>query len=212
MKNTPWLARLHCAASIVLLSASALAASPPPPPPGIPAGAGIAPGLTQLEALGKNLFDDRALSEPAGTACVSCHPPVTGWANNHGSRSGVAAGSVPSALGLRNTLTNGYSSFIPTFSWRVRGSDVDPLGGHFWDGRADTLAAQALGPFLAAREMNNPDAASVVRKVAASPYAALMRAEFGANIFATPDLAFQKIGAAIAAFEATRGFQPFNSK
>lgn len=115
-------------------------------------------------------------------------------------------------LGLRNALTNGYSSFIPPFSFRVKDGETDPLGGHFWDGRANTLAEQALGPFLAAREMNNPDSATVVRKVAASSYASLMRAEFGAGIFNTPDRAFQKIGEALAAFEGTTGFQPFSSR
>jgi cytochrome c peroxidase len=81
------------------------------------------------------------------------------------------------ALGLRNSLTNGYSSFIPPFSFEVKDGKTEPVGGHFWDGRANTLAEQALGPFLAVREMNNPDSATVVRKVAASSYATLNDAE-----------------------------------
>lgn len=201
---------LRAMPAAVLLSASIYAATPPSPQPPQPT-AGPAP-LSRLETIGKNLFDDRSLSEPAGTACVSCHAPITGWADNHGSTVGVARGSRPRVLGLRNSLTNGYSSFIPPFSYRVRDGDTDPMGGHFWDGRADTLAEQALGPFLAEREMNNPNAAAVVRKVAASNYASLMRAEFGEGIFNTPDQAFQKIGEAIAAFEGTAGFQPFNAK
>jgi cytochrome c peroxidase len=60
--------------------------------------------------------------------------------------------------------------------------------------------------------MNNPDSATVVRKVAQSPYAGLMRAEFGAGVFSTPESAYQKIGEAIAAFEGTFRFQPFSSK
>ena len=39
-----------------------------------------------------------------------------------------------------------------------------------------------------------------------------MRAEFGANIFNNPTLAFQKIGEAIAAYENNPGFQSFTSK
>ena len=210
MKHLFSTAALRIAPAMVLLCASAFAAVPPSPPA---SAAPTAPApLSRLETLGKNLFDDRALSEPAGTACVSCHLPTTGWADNHGSAVGVSAGSRAGVLGLRNALTNGYSSFIPPFSFRVKDGETDPLGGHFWDGRANTLAEQALGPFLAAREMNNPDSASVVRKVAASSYANLMRAEFGAGIFNTPDLAFQKIGEAIAAFEGTTGFQPFSSR
>jgi len=49
-----------------------------------------------------------------------------------------------------------------------------------------------LGPFLASAEMNNPNAAAVVSKVAASAYAADMKAQFGATIFNNPELAFQK--------------------
>lgn len=210
MKSLLATSALRAIAATVLLSASIYAATPPSPQPAAPL-AGPA-SLSRLETIGKNLFDDRSLSEPAGTACVSCHAPITGWADNHGSTVGVPIGSKPGVLGLRNSLTNGYSSFAPVFSFRLRGNDTDPVGGHFWDGRADTLAAQALGPFLAEREMNNPSAAAVVRKVSASSYAGLMRAEFGEGIFNTPDLAFQKIGEAIAAFEGTNGFQPFNSR
>jgi cytochrome c peroxidase len=60
--------------------------------------------------------------------------------------------------------------------------------------------------------MNNPNAEAVVRKVAASRYANQMRAVFGASIFNTPDLAFQAIGQAIAAFESSRQLQLFSSK
>lgn len=210
MKPRAFIAAFCLAPATALLSASLFAATPPsPPPPSAP----VRPApLSRLETLGKNLFDDRSLSEPAGTACVSCHLPTTGWASNNGSKVGVPLGSIPGVLGLRNAQTNGYSSFVPPFSFRVKDGDTDPVGGHFWDGRANSLAEQALGPFLAANEMNNPDSATVVRKVAASSYANLMRAEFGAGIFNTPDLALKKIGEAIAAFEGTTGFQPFNSK
>ena len=167
---------------------------------------------TRLETLGQMIFTDRNLSVPAGTACVSCHTAGTGFASNHGSRSGVSQGSIAGVLGLRNAMSNAYNSFIPPFSFQTRPQGVVAIGGHFWDGRADTLALQALGPFLAAAEMNNPNAESVVQKVAAAPYAALMRAEFGNDIFSNPTLAFQKLGVAIAAYENTPGFQSFSSK
>ena len=203
---------LLLAACLVLLCSSLMAQTRPPPslPSAPPLGANAA--LSRLETLGERLFTDRALSEPAGTACINCHAPRSGFASNNGSRSGVARGSRAGALGLRNAMTNAYGAFVPKFSFRVENGAIDPIGGHFWDGRADTLAAQALAPFLAAVEMNNPDAASVVRKVAASNYANLMRAEFGNGIFNTPELAFQKLGAALAAFESSQQFQTFSSK
>ncbi len=196
--------------SLYVLSLSALtSAQAPQPQPGMPQ---ANTHLTRLENLGQRLFTDRNLSEPVGTACVSCHTANTGFANNHGSRIGVALGSTPSSFGLRNAMSNAYNGFIPKFSFQISNGEVEAIGGHFWDGRADTLAAQALGPFLASAEMNNPNAAAVVKKVAASPYADLMRAEFGNNVFQDSDSAYQKIGTAIAAFELTPSFQSFSSK
>lgn len=201
-------AAVACTATLLSVSLAAAAAplAPPPPAPQAP------PAPTRLQIIGEQLFNDANLSEPRGTACIHCHRAATGFADNHGSRLGVPIGSQPTALGLRNAMSNAYGAFVPTFQFRVVGGDTDAIGGHFWDGRADTAALQALGPFLLAREMNNPNAAAVVRKVAASPYAPLLKAEFGARIFDTPDLAFQKLGVAIAAFEATPALQPFSSK
>jgi len=60
---------------------------------------------------------------------------------------------------------------------------TEAVGGHFWDGRADTLALQALGPLLNPLEMNNHSRQAVVAKVAASRYASLFQQQFGANAF-----------------------------
>jgi len=168
--------------------------------------------FTRLENLGSQIFKDRALSEPRGTSCNDCHMASSGFAGNNGSKIGVAQGSTPQSIGGRNAMSNAYTSFIPKFQFRVTGEDVDPVGGFFWDGRADTAELQALGPFLNALEMNNKDAASVVRKIAAAPYAQMFRDEFGSQIFNNPNLAFQKIGVAIAAFERSSALQPFSSK
>jgi cytochrome c peroxidase len=64
-------------------------------------------------------------------------------------------------------------------------TDVDPIGGLFWDGVADTLAQQAQLPFPSAQEMNNKDAASVIAKITASPYAQQMTAIFGKGVLTT---------------------------
>ena len=177
-------------------------AQPNPPPA----------NLSRLENLGSQIFKDKALSEPRGTSCNDCHQGTSGFAGNNGSRIGVAQGSTPQSIGGRNAMSNAYTSFIPKFQFRVTGEDVDPVGGFFWDGRADTAEQQALGPLLNSLEMNNKDAASVVRKIATSPYAQLFKDEFGSQIFTNPSLAFQKIGVAIAAFERTSALQPFSSK
>ena len=168
--------------------------------------------FTRLENLGSQIFKDKALSEPRGTSCNDCHLASSGFAGNNGSRIGVAQGSTPQAIGGRNAMSNAYTSFTPKFQFRVTAEDVDPVGGFFWDGRSDTAELQALGPLLNKLEMNNKDAASVVRKIAAAPYAQMFKDEFGSQIFNNPNLAFQKIGVAIAAFERSAALQPFSSK
>jgi len=184
-------------------------------PSALPGTLGLAPPQrmpSRLERVGEAIFNDRTLSEPKGTACISCHLPGTGFANNNGSRSGVALGSTANSIGTRNAMSNFYSHLSPAFSFRVAGEDIDPIGGLFWDGRADTLAQQALGPFLNAKEMNNPNAASVVAKIAKASYAKDLMAEFGPNVFKSPELAFQKVGVAIAAFESREDPLRFSSK
>ena len=170
------------------------------------------PAMSRMENLGNQIFNDRALSEPRGTSCADCHIPQLGFAGNNGSRSGVAVGSKPTSLGGRNAMSNAYTAFIPPFHYRVEGADVDAVGGFFWDGRADTAAQQAVMPFLNPLEMNNPDAAAVLKKIAAAPYAKAFKDEFGAQVFSNPTLAFQKVGEAIAAFEKTPPLQAFSSK
>ena len=189
--------------------------APPPPPPAAAASQAGGPdaGLTPIQLLGKQIFNDPNLSEPAGTACVSCHRPGTGWADNHGSLIGVAQGSKPTSLGFRNALTNAYSASIPPFAFvTTPGGAIQARGGHFWDGRADTLAAQALGPFLNPLEMNNTNAAAVVTKIAGAPYAANFQAVFGASALSNPTTAFNQVGLALQAFEQTSRLQNFTSK
>jgi cytochrome c peroxidase len=202
-----------------LQTEAALAAASPAATETVPAGVVIeleapqAVGIpqAQLIQLGRALFADRNLSEPAGTACSACHQPNAGFAGNNASGIGIAQGSRPGVFGHRNSLTNSYQGLVPPFGFVTRNGRTEPRGGHFWDGRVDAVAVQALQPFLNPLEMNNPSKQAVVNKVAAAPYADLFRRAFGANVFSNVDAAFSQIGVAIEAFE--RGaLQPFNSK
>lgn len=173
--------------------------------------------LTARQRLGKYLFEDTSLSEPAGQACASCHDPAQGFAGNAGSPiDAVARGAAPGALGGRNVPTAMYASFSPAFHFESEAGEAEPVhepvGGQFWDGRADGLAAQAKGPFLNPREMNNPDAASVVAKVRAGGYATLFRAVYGKGAFDDPAAAYDRIAEAIADYEGTAAFHPFASR
>ena len=164
-----------------------------------------------LAQLGQMIFTDGNLSEPRGTSCASCHQATMGFAGNHGSTIGVALGSLPASIGLRNAMTNSYMGFVPAFEFLTVDGVTEASGGHFWDGRADTLELQALGPLLNPLEMNNADKPSVLNKIASSRYADQLKARFGADIFSNTEAAFTQIGVAIAAFERN-DLQPFSSK
>lgn len=69
-------------------------------------------------------------------------------------------------------MTNAYAGFIPVFAFNTSATEAE-APGHFWDGRADTLALQALDPFLNPLKMSNADRKAVFDKVAASSYAPL---------------------------------------
>lgn len=81
-------------------------------------------------ALGKKLFSDAALSPSGRISCATCHDAAKGFSDGLPRAEGVAHGD--------------------------RNSPGIALAAHsrwqFWDGRADTLWMQALGPFENANE------------------------------------------------------------
>eukprot|EP01037_Dinobryon_pediforme_P021671 gene21671-22601_t len=174
-------------------------------------------GLSDLQLLGKRLFEDTRLSEPAGQACSSCHVPNHAFQGNNGSPvAAVARGSRPDQLGTRKVPTIMYKSYSPPFGFYEEDEDgkvkISAKGGQFWDGRASTLAEQATGPLLNPKEMNNPSIEVVIEKVKSGPYADLAQKLFGADVFADPATATAKLTDAIAAFESSPRFAPFSSK
>jgi cytochrome c peroxidase len=193
-----------------------------------------ADGLTPVEQLGKFLFFDTNLSTPIGEACAVCHGPQVGFTgpvseiNAHGA---VYPGAVPTRFGNRKPPASAYAGDSPILHY-----DADEgtwVGGMFWDGRAtgatlgDPLAEQAQGPFLNPLEQNNPNAQTVVFKVARSAYANLFREVWGAGslppIFGPAGqaldvppfniaLAYERIARSIAAYERSTEVNPFSSK
>jgi cytochrome c peroxidase len=159
-------------------------------------------------ALGRQLFFDTALSEPAGQSCASCHAPEKGFTDPRPGSS--SEGVVPGLFGARNAPTAAYAAFSPAFAYDA--AEGTYRGGQFLDGRASSLADQAQGPPLNPIEMHNPDRASYVAKLAQRPYAAQFQAKYGQGIFQDADRAFQRAAEAIAAFERSRECSPFSSK
>jgi cytochrome c peroxidase len=174
--------------------------------------------LTSIQLLGKRIFEDTNLSEPKGQSCASCHDAKLAFSGNNGSTiAAVALGSREHMFGNRNTPSIMYAAYTPPFAFREELDEAGqpqsiPSGGLFWDGRADTLQAQAKGPLLNPREMNGGDATTVIGKIRASSYAQLFREVFGNDPLMNSGQAFDKAAQAIAAFEQTQRFAPFSSK
>jgi cytochrome c peroxidase len=173
----------------------------------------IKPSPEQLvamkESLGRKLYFDASLSEPAGQSCASCHLPSAGFADPDGELP-VSRGVDPAHFGNRNTPTTAYAAFTPEFHFDEQEGLY--IGGLFHDGRAATLEAQAKGPFLNPLEMGNADAAMVVAKVAQADYAPLFKQLYGENAFSDSGKAYDQIAEAIATFERSKLFSPFSSK
>jgi cytochrome c peroxidase len=175
------------------------------------AAADSSPRDPKVEA-GRLLFFDGRMSEPPGTSCASCHDPARAFTGDNGSGSAVPRGSRPETRGTRNAPTVMYLATSPGPGLFQKDGKAVPSGGFFWDGRAATLADQALGPLFSPHEMNIRDAVALVAKVAASDAAPLLRQAFGEDVFVDPGRAVQAIAASIAAFEQSPALAPFTSK
>lgn len=212
IRLTRWLAALWLALSGVVVADAALAADATVSP------TAFRP-LTALERLGSRLFFDTRLSEPEGQACASCHDPNFAFTDPD-KVFPTSEGATAGLFGNRNAPTAMYTTTAGTEQalhfddflgvWR---------GGQFWDGRAQNLTEQAKAPFLNPLEMGNPAqpdrnlaVARIVEKVRGGEYAALFRRVFGADAFADPALAFDRIATALAAFERTPAFGQYTSK
>lgn len=160
-----------------------------------------------LESLGESLFFDVNLSQNRSESCASCHDPEHGFADPRGMAS---PGDDGVSIGDRNAPTAAYAHFAPVFFEKAEGVWA---GGQFLDGRAATLEDQAGGPPLNPIEMGMADASAVVDRLTENPaYVAAFKTLFGDEIFSDPDEAYTAMTKAIAAFERTDLFSPFDSK
>jgi cytochrome c peroxidase len=173
--------------------------------------------LSDVQLLGKRIFEDFNLSEPRGMACMSCHDPRHAFQGDNGSPiPGIALGSRPGHFGKRKSPTIMYKAYSPPFGFYKDVDDgeevLEAKGGQFWDGRANDLAAQVAFPFTDPDEMNNPSLAAVAGKIGAGDYAGLAKSVYGPKLFDDPKAAMVKLAGAIAAYEETERFAPFASK
>jgi cytochrome c peroxidase len=137
--------------------------------------------------LGQKLFFDPRLSGPSTMSCASCHNPGLSWSDG-----------LPTAIGSGANHLTRRSPSILNLAW------AEAL---FWDGRADSLEKQALGPIQAPGEMNNsmPMLVSMISDLPG------YREAF-ATAFADEPISAKTIAKAIATFERTvvSGQSPFD--
>lgn len=168
--------------------------------------------LETEEQLGEALFFDVDLSLNRTQACATCHDPEMGLADPRetGAGKAVSLGDDGESLGDRNAPAIGYAALTPDFH---RNADGAWVGGMFWDGRAKGLAEQAGGPPLNPIEMGMPDKDAVVARLAEkAEYQSAFRSIYGDDIFGDAEAAYEAMTQAIAAFERTEAFVPFDSK
>lgn len=127
--------------------------------------------------LGKRLFFDPLLSRDSSVSCATCHKPEYAFADNEPTSQGVAG-----RRGDRNT---------PSAM-----NQVD-RNFYFWDGRAETLEQQALGPIENPVEMDLPLSLAIRRLLQNEMY----RKSFYAVYGKAPEN--QLLAKAIAAYENT---------
>ncbi len=137
-------------------------------------------------ALGRLLYFDTRLSVNGTVSCATCHEPVKGWADGLPLSEGVGG-----QLAARNAPTVVNASQHPRL---------------FWDGRADKLETQTLGPLLNPKEMGMTPGRVVEVLGGIDGY----RTRFD-EVF-EDGLTFENVGRAIAAYERTlvAGDSPFD--
>jgi cytochrome c peroxidase len=147
------------------------------------------PYTPEKAALGKALYFDPRVSGNQNMTCASCHNPSFGW-------------EVPlkGAIGSQNTMLGRNAPTVLNMAW----------GGphYFWDGRANSLEEQALGPIQADVEMNMPLPVLIKRLSGIPEYKKWFDGAFpGAGVSA------DTIAKAIATFERTvvSGYAPFDA-
>ncbi len=165
-------------------------------------------------ALGKQLFFEKRLSDPAGQSCASCHDPASGFADPDRSMP-TSNGVISWIFGPRNAPTIAYSKFVPPFDYDEAIQSY--VGGLFWDGRVDSLAEQAEKPFLNPLEMHNYNKWLVVQSMIKAGHGTAFKRVYGAKSLdlktdAQANAAFANMADAIAAYEASAEVNRFSSK
>ena len=135
------------AAGTLLPAAFLLAAGPGSAPPKLPLGLlpiswpADNPYSAAKAELGRTLYFDKRLSFDGSVSCASCHSPQFGFADGS-----------PVSSGIKGQKGGRSAPTVINRAWSL---------AQFWDGRAPSLEAQAVGPMANPIEMGNTHAALV---------------------------------------------------
>jgi cytochrome c peroxidase len=138
---------------------------------------GAGPSAARVE-LGRTLFFDPRLSSANCTSCATCHNPGFSWGD-----------ALPRAVGHGMKTLGRRTPTVLNVGWGE---------AFFWDGRAETLEQQALGPIAAPGEMNLPHDEMVKRLQGIAGYRPMFASAFGDS-----SVTKEKVASAIADFERT---------
>lgn len=128
--------------------------------------------------LGKMLYFDKRLSSDNTVSCASCHDPAQGWSNGEPFATGVDGQK--GGRSAPTIINSGYQRF------------------QFWDGRADYLEGQALGPIANPIEMNLPLDEMVAKLSDIEGYKPAFKQAFGDD-----EVTKDRVAKAIASYERT---------
>ncbi len=166
----------------------------------------------KLVKFGEALFFDVNFSLQRTQSCATCHLPGQGFVDKRPNRAAnaVSLGDDNVSLGTRNAPTLSYAASTPSFHVDRNG---EYRGGFFLDGRAHDLATQAKEPFLNPIEMALPDAHLLAQRLRENPnYTAAVTMLFGAEVVQDDNAVHSAVGQALAAFQKSPQFSPFDSK
>lgn len=133
--------------------------------------------FTTEQKLGEALFFDPILSRDSTVSCASCHKPEFAFADN-----------VPVSVGVQNRKGTRNTPSVMNQTNR---------NFQFWDGRAETLEEQALGPIENPAEMDFPLTLAVKRLMKNELYRNSFQHVYGKSV------SKELIAQAIAAYEET---------
>jgi len=149
------------------------------------------PGFSQRAELGRLLYFDPILSHGNDMSCATCHHPDLGFTDGRGQSMGRGGRGIgPERAGGEVLRRGSPTIWNAAFNFK-----------QFWDGRANDLEEQAIGPITSENEMGStPD--EIVKKLRAIPeYVRLFDMAFGGADGSS--IKIESVAEAVASFERT---------